>query len=852
MMTKLEQLLQGQGGNHILPFLWMHGEPHDVIREEVAAIASCGIGEMCIESRPHPDFGGPHWWSDVDVVMDEARQRAMRVWVLDDNKFPTGHANGAYEACPEKAKWYLAERHMDLIGPAQDTMVLVAPFLPKDARLLSILAYPRPDLDQTDISLDGVIDPTESLNEGFVRMDLPAGAYRLFVLFATQTGGGRPHYMNLIDAESVRVLIDAVYEPHYARYRDDFGKTFAGFFSDEPELGNTPGYDFHETLGKPDMRLPWSSALEERLRAAWGADFARNLPALWYGAGEQDANIRYHYMDVMTRLVGECLSGQLGAWCAERGVEYIGHIIEDDNAHGRMGCSIGHYFREQAGQHISGIDVVHHQIVPGFTGTIHRWVGWQHDGEFFHFGLAKLGSSAAHLYPHMQGRALCEIFGNYGWGEGIGMMKWLTDHMLCRGINRFVPHAFSPTFPDRDCPPHFYARGNNPQFGFFQALMRYMNRVSFLLSGARFPADAAVLYHADAEWGGDAMLFQKPVRALMERQLGCDVVPCDLLGAETASVERGRLLINGNAYAALVIPGCDFLPEEATRRIEELASEGLAVLFVEKRPAGISIGRVISLADVATEVAAIASPEISLDAYLPNLRFFCAEHATGEKVYFFFNEDIAARADCHVQILQGSCAAMAQYDATANRSETFLLEANRFSLSLAPGESTVLVPLAVAPQGTRALSAPCEEIPLSTAWRVSAAPQDAPGEFTPLLTIPEGAPLPNLGKPGFTGVYRYECTFPAHPAARAVLYFPQVSDGAEIWINDEPAGMVLGNSDQVDVSRLLREGENTLRVEIATTLVWTIKDPVSVFTQLAPVGLMEAPRLLYYEGGSHE
>ena len=72
-------------------------------------------------------------------------------------------------------------------------------------------------------------------------------------------------------------------------------------------------------------------------------------------------------MDEMTGLVRTCFSGQLGSWCEAHGVEYIGHIIEDDNAHTRMACSIGHYFREMEGQHMAGIDVVHHQIVPGFT-----------------------------------------------------------------------------------------------------------------------------------------------------------------------------------------------------------------------------------------------------------------------------------------------------------------------------------------------------------------------------------------------------------------------------------------------------------------------------------------------------
>ncbi len=45
--------------------------------------------------------------------------------------------------------------------------------------------------------------------------DLPEGAYRLFILFTTRTGGGRDHYMNLM-ISSVKVLLDEVYEKHYA------------------------------------------------------------------------------------------------------------------------------------------------------------------------------------------------------------------------------------------------------------------------------------------------------------------------------------------------------------------------------------------------------------------------------------------------------------------------------------------------------------------------------------------------------------------------------------------------------------------------------------------------------------
>lgn len=67
-------------------------------------------------------------------------------------------------------------------------------------------------------------------------------------------------------------------------------------------------------------------------------------------------------------------------------------------------------------------------------------------------------------------------------------MKWLMDFLLVRGVNHFVPHAFDDQFPDSDCPPHFYANGQNPQFSGFTQLMHYVNRAAHLLSGADMEA----------------------------------------------------------------------------------------------------------------------------------------------------------------------------------------------------------------------------------------------------------------------------------------------------------------------------------------------------------------------------
>lgn len=857
-MQKLKELLSGNGGNYILPFLWMHGEEQAVIGEEIQRIYDCGIREFCLESRPYPHFCQEPWWRDVAFVLEKAKSMGMRVWILDDDEFPTGHANGGYVKQPQRAKRYLAQRHMDIIGPAQQTAVLIDPFWAQgEDTLLAVLAYPKPDTETFAISGDGVIDCTGSVHQGFVYLDLPPGRYRLFVLFSTQRFGGRKDYINLIDEDSVQVLLDEVYEPHYRHFADYFGSTLAGFFSDEPELGNTPGYDFHETLGKPDVMLPWSGALETALRRRWGSAFAQNLPYLWFEGSQAAGAIRFAYMDEMTKLVQRCFSEKLGGWCAAHRVEYIGHIIEDDNAHARLGCSIGHYFREQRGQHRSGIDVVHHEIMPGFDEKIHQWIAGTADGEFFHYGLAKLGSSSAHLDANKNGRALCEIFGNYGWAEGVSLMQWLTNHMLVRGINCFVPHAFSPKFPDRDCPPHFYARGNNPQYPHFGALMRYMNRLCHLLSGGTHQAQALVLYHGEAEWYEEqTMLLQKPLRTLMEHQLDADVIDSDTLAA-VEDFPGGCIAIGNERFHCLIIPACKAITPQVHAFCLRAAAQGVPIFCVNHLPqcdtegkplnaAFAHAAKAIPMAKLAETVAAIAPPPMQLEQACPKLRFYAYAHADGE-VWMFFNESINTKINTLVH-LRKPVGTVTAYQAMTNTAEAFAPDKQSFTLSLEPGCAAVYLLehklSTAAPQSTVIKSQP-----LSLSWTVSSRRAGVPGSAFEPAGVIQNDQWRNMNGPegdnSFSGTFRYEGEFSVEtlPSNACRLRLPCIGDAAQVWINGHNAGFLLHNNAVAAIGAYLVPGQNRITIDVTNTLVWQLRDGVSTHMQVYPTGLQAAPVL---------
>src|SRR5699024_7186388 len=150
---------------------------------------------------------------------------------------------------------------------------------------IDIYAYPRRQRDEV---LDNApICLTKQIKGDFLYWDIPDGCWRIFFFYKSRRGTHQTEYMHLIDEASVKVLLEAVYEPHYAHFKEYFGRTIAGFFSDEPSLGNTyisrgdkieNMYEFK--IGIPNLALPWSDKLYDILRSKFGENASSLLAGL--------------------------------------------------------------------------------------------------------------------------------------------------------------------------------------------------------------------------------------------------------------------------------------------------------------------------------------------------------------------------------------------------------------------------------------------------------------------------------------------------------------------------------------------------------------------------------------------
>ena len=861
MKNKLMRALEGKSENHILPFFWQHGEDDSVLIDELHRIYDSGIRAVCAESRPHEGFVTDAWWDDMELLLKECRRLDMDMWILDDKYFPTGFCNGAIpKKYPERCKRALIERHVDVCGPLSDGAVILEGWAEEEAEdeLFAVIAC-RAEEDGSENLAGECIDLTDRVSDGLVSVDLPWGMWRIFFIFERPERDGRVDFTN---PESADTMISEIYEPHFEHLGKYFGNTFKGFFSDEPfimDRSALPVRGANNSHGK----YPWNRYIMSELASRFGSDWRLYLPALWFTMKGVSPRYRVAYMDSVTMLYRRHFSMRVGDWCRSHGVEYIGHIVEDNNIHTTMNSG-GHYFRSLDGQDMGGVDVVLHQIVPGMTNHPNACNCWYDiaDPDFFHFSLAKLASSHSHIQPEKHGRAMCEIYGAYGFAEGLKIMKWLTDHMLVRGINNFVPHAFSPQFPD-EVPPQFYCQGHNPQFRHFRLIMEYMNRVSDILSDGVHRASCAVLYHAEAEWsGGDYMYYYTPARLLTEGNIDFDIISADYLAK--ARTDGSRLCLADETYPCLIVPRAEYLPESVICDIRRVASAGVEVVFLDaatehsaEHPSRrISLDdtehiHVIPAGDLVVWMRGHGMYDITASEDTRYLRFYHYSMG-GTDAYMLTNEGIRDDIATDITFSAFDGGDYVLYRPFENRAYAAHSANRTVSLSLKPYESVILF-FGDIPDG----------MPEYTEYEIESETEPET-EFTlslfdaerypsePLEVIPN-AQLKNVTSPDmfprfggymeYRGTLEYSGSLP-QGKAKCTLDLGRVGESAEVVLNGENVGVRICPPYTFDITKALRSGTNELTVTVANHLGYEQRDLCSKYLALEPSGLMGPIRIL--------
>jgi hypothetical protein len=525
------------------PLFWMHGdESRAHLEGELQKVLEGGNGTFTAEPRPHKDWLGEGWYRDVSICLDFARKNDLTMFIYDDWWWPSQMMGGRVD--PQYGSKRIEASDLRAEGPkaVNDTGY-------GDPHLIAVIAG-REIEDGVDGS--SLMDLTTSVKNGVLEWTVPAGMWRImkFTWRFNGTQGGQQKYVSVDGADPACVdwFIKTVYQPHYDRFKDDYGKTITGYFYDEPETQGDWGSDVPKLIAERKLDL-------KKLLVAWKFKLA----------GEEQTAAFYSYLDCFAESWGRTMYGGMSRWCRQRKVVSMGHFMEHNGDMFSRNMSAGNMMQLQKYSDMGGMDLVCNQLQPG-----ERKMGI--------YQIPKLASSISHTYNKDNDIAFTEIFGGYNQVLTYPTMKWLTDWHQVRGVNFLIPHSFNPRAPhDNDFPPYFYNGGSEPRWPLYRVWANYTTRLSLMLTGGRHVAPVAFLHLGQSFHVGEKLRPEQMTTALQDAQFDCDWLPYDAWEND-ARLEDNQIKLHKEEYQVLVMPAAEVIPYPTLVKARDFFEKGGVVV----------------------------------------------------------------------------------------------------------------------------------------------------------------------------------------------------------------------------------------------------------------------------------
>ena len=560
----------------------------------------------------------PEYFALFKVLVEEAKARDLRVWIIDDAGYPSGFAGGLISSLKP-------ELRMQALTIAQTLPVKAGETLrqPVDADTVAVTA--------TNASGQRVVVP---ISGGAISWTAPAGSdWNVLVIdhvfrtsptaSATNLTGkkdGTQSVEDYMDPAATMAWIQFTHEGYYKAMPEEFGKTIIGFRGDEPD---------YSIAG-----LPWTPKFFSTFQQVKGYDVRPYLAAMLLssvGRGETapkltDGELRAKsdYYDVFSQLFRDGFFKPQGLWCAAHGVEYQVHLNHEEMEM-QLVHSEGEFIRDMKYVEVPGIDAIWHQI---WTDTVADY--------------PRLASSAAHIYGHP--RSFTESFGAYRPAPDITMARYVFNEQIIRGITLTegmsygassprptpLPGAPAPTTSPSASPaaptstasattspqrPRLPAAMADPGW---PPLMDYIRRLTYVMSMGRPAASIALYLPSSSLWLGDSasdVAFVSSERMLAERQIDFDIINLDALATDLRPGPGTLETLSGNRYRTIILPSLALLSQPELDRLRAFAQGGGRVLFLSRTPALIYTRTILDARPATAADFAFATVETS--AQLP-------------------------------------------------------------------------------------------------------------------------------------------------------------------------------------------------------------------------------------------
>lgn len=410
--------------------------------------------------HPRPGLMTPYlsdeWFALWNVALDEARKLGMKIWIYDENSYPSGFAGGFVpDAFPESRGSGLDVVLYDSLVDANGNWLAGETVLYIFEELSDGTAVDRTQ-EILDAKTAGTPIPPKS--ETGVRWVVS----RLQYAGTSRWYGGKT-YVNLLTNGVLDAFINITHEKYRDKFSSEFGKLIPGAFTDEPQIA-------------PAGMFSWTDDFPQEFEKRRGYSLLPKLSALVAPVGDWK-RIRYDYYRTALELYVERWQRPFAAYCERNNLEYTGHDFEHEwpNAHMNPDNMATAFWRQRP-----AVDL----LMNNFSRGTHSQFG----------NVRAVRELASVVRQSGRSRALSENYGAGGYDLRFEDMKRLGDWSYALGVNATDEHLSYVTIRGarkHDHPQTFSY--HSAWFAEYSKMADYWTRLSYLLSRGKLSEERFLL-----------------------------------------------------------------------------------------------------------------------------------------------------------------------------------------------------------------------------------------------------------------------------------------------------------------------------------------------------------------------
>jgi hypothetical protein len=573
----------------VIPF-WFFNDA-STVAEKIQYLRAChkgGIRAMAMHCRSGNliPYASTEWYSAIQALVAEARRLDMKLWLYDEDPYPSGAAGGqvmASRADLKAAQLVLHEPGPGLVAgqlwAISEEPVVWAGLVPVDRPLAA-----RDLTAQVGtVRRDWFVTPWDSryyypVEPAFpcVRGDairqvfalrippVPAG-YRLVAIVRELCGvdGSWGSLPDCLHPDTFPVFCSLSLDPYKKWVGHEFGQTIPGIFTDEE---------------KPHGFWPVTTGMSEAFRRDCGFEL---MPRLYQLFGEP---LSAQYVETRLALRGWIASRFITVfmkpyrkWCERSGLNLVGHMSPEDDPVAEVGC-LGSVMPLMKILHCPGTD-----LIAPFVGN--------REAPPVNLGSLRAGSLRAQTGAPAAVSESCALL---DWDTTTAKCHQILAWQKVLGIDRFFLHGFFSSVEGvvvHEAPPDYGPK--TPIFEGIAELNRWAVELEGVLDGARDTVGVAVLNSLVSYWdlapGMDPSSHETLRLALWQTLLSClrtqvGIHLADETDVADASVLPGWLRVGACRYHTLLIPAMTRIPERTFERIRQAARAGVKVVWFGNGP----------------------------------------------------------------------------------------------------------------------------------------------------------------------------------------------------------------------------------------------------------------------------